>query len=400
MKILIVSQVFFPENFKINNLVKYLISSGHELTIITGKPNYPEGKFYNNYGIFSKIKSDYFGAKVYRLPIIPRGNNSTFLLSLNYLSFAIVGSLFMMFYKKKFDFSFVFGVSPIISAFPAIIHKIFYKTKFYLWVLDLWPESVVVTKKVSSNTIIKILDFLVNIIYSFSDKIFISSEFMKNSIFKYQKFNKKFNLNYFPNWINESYLNIKVNKAKYKNLFNKEYFNIMLAGNIGYNIDYSNIINTAKELKNYKIIFNIVGSGSFENDFKLKVKENNLNDKIIFLGSFDSKEMPDMYYHSDLMLITLADEEIYSYTVPEKLQSYMVMKKPIVGMISGETQLVINNSECGLASNAGDFKSLAKNIYKLYNCSSAELKDYGLRGFNYAKKYFSLSKNIKTIIDQ
>ena len=174
----------------------------------------------------------------------------------------------------------------------------------------------------------------------------------------------------------------------------------MLAGNIGYNIDHSNIINAAKELRSYKIIFNIVGSGSFENDFKLKVKENNLNDKIIFLGSFDSKEMPEMYCHSDLMLITLADEEIYSYTVPEKLQSYMVMKKPVVGMISGEAQLVINNSKCGLASNAGDFKSLAKNILKLYNCSSKELNDYGLQGFSYAKKYFSLSRNIKTIIDQ
>jgi glycosyltransferase involved in cell wall biosynthesis len=399
MNILIVSQVFYPENFKINSLCKFLIDKGHKLTIITGKPNYPEGNFYKNYGLFSKVKSEYYGAKIYRLPIVSRGNGSNLRLALNYLSFALVGSIFAMFLRKKFDFSFVFGVSPIVSAFPAIIHKFFYKTKFYLWVLDLWPESVLVTKRTNSNLIINFLKFLVKFIYKKTDKIFISSKYMKSSISKYLKKPQSFDIEHFPNWINESYLDFNTNNHKFKKLIPKGFI-IMLAGNLGYSIDYPNIIKTAIQLTNYKQIkFLIIGSGSEENLFKCEVKNNNLENKFYFLGRHPSYEMPNFYCHADLMLITLADEEIYSYTVPEKLQSYMVMKKPIIGMINGETNHLINESNSGISVKSGDYKNLAKQIVKLYKLSKNEMDLLGKNGYKFAIKNFSLSININKVLN-
>ena len=151
MKILIVTQYFYPENFKINDFCLELIKRGHEVTILTGKPNYPSGKFYKGYSFFSNHKEYFNGAKVIRVPTIPRGDSSSFELILNAFSFAFFGSLYTMFHRKKYDFSLAYVLSPITSAIPAIISRSFYKNKVFLWVLDLWPESVDVTGKMKNS---------------------------------------------------------------------------------------------------------------------------------------------------------------------------------------------------------------------------------------------------------
>jgi hypothetical protein len=397
MNILIVSQVFYPENFIINNFCKYLIENGHKVTVITGKPNYPKGEFFDGFGCFSKIKDKYLGCTVYRLPIYPRKNASNLNLILNYLSFAFIGSIFALFLRKKFDFSFVFAVSPITSAFPAIIHKFFYKTKLYLWVLDLWPESVTVGNRLNSKTLIRLLKNLVGYIYKHSDRIYISSSLMKKSIIKYQSYNSNFDIIHFPNWI-RNFKSISDSK-KYQDLVPNG-FNIMLAGNIGVSIDYSNIIRAAKLLNNYeKINFLIVGSGSQEFKFKSEVNNCGLSNKIFFLGRYQNDEMPHFYVHADLMLISLADNELYSYTVPEKLQSYMSMKKTIIGMVSGESNQLIKKSGAGLSSNAGDYKALADNIRVLYEMSEVDRNKFGEKGYKYALDNFDLSKNINHILN-
>ena len=150
MKILIVSQVFWPERFKINDLCTDLIERGHDVTVLTGKPNYPKGKYYEGYSFFSNNNDYYNGAKIIRVPIIPRGDGGGMRLALWYLTFVFFGSLFALCYSRKYDFSLVFGVSPITAALPAIVHRIMYKTKMLLWVQDLWPESVIVTGKMNS----------------------------------------------------------------------------------------------------------------------------------------------------------------------------------------------------------------------------------------------------------
>ena len=395
MKILIVSQVFFPENFIINNLCKSLIDKNHDVTIITGKPNYPSGKFYNSYGFFSKIKGNYCGATIYRLPILSRKNASSFNLILNYISFAIIGSFFALFLKKKFDFSFVFAVSPITSAFPAIVHKIFYKTKIYLWVLDLWPESVTVGNRVKSKTILNMLNVVVKFIYNSADRIYISSSFMRKSIKKYETKESSFDIQYFPNWIKD----VSTNNKNFSDLI-PDGFIVMLAGNIGASIDYLNIVKAAVELKNYKKIkFLILGSGSKENSFKEAVVKFDLEGKVIFLGRYPSEDMPSFYMHADLMLITLSDFELFSFTVPEKLQSYMSMKKAIVGMVNGETNKIITKSLSGRSVKSGDYISLAKNIVDLYKMTKDERKALGESGFKYAQKNFNLSKNINSLLN-
>jgi len=399
MKVLIVSQYFWPENFKINELCAELVNRGHEVTVITGKPNYPNGKFYKGFGFLSKIRSNYNGAVVYRLPIIPRGKATGFMLSLNYLSFALMGSLFSLFHFKKYDFSLVFAVSPITSAIPAIVHKIMFGTKHNLWVLDLWPEGVEVTGKLKSKFLRKSLYSLVKFIYSKSDRIYISSRNMERSIRK--KFNSSETdfIRYLPNWAEDDFDFKNVEAHKYKSLM-PDGFKIMFAGNIGSGQDIPSIIKAAQILKKNNFIkFIILGNGSEKEYLMQKIKELKLSDTIYYLGSYPIKEMVNFYYHADMMLLTLRDELVYSNTVPAKLQSYLASKKPVAAMINGEAADIIKRSKCGFVVNAEDYNTFAEEIIKISKTPGIYLDEMKHNGFAYYKKTFAKKKVIDSFLE-
>jgi glycosyltransferase involved in cell wall biosynthesis len=395
MRILIVTQYFYPENFKINDFCLELIKRGHELTILTGKPNYPSGKFYKGYSFFSNHKEFFNGAKVIRVPIIPRGEGSSFELILNYFSFAFFGSLFTMFHRKKYDFSFAFVLSPITSAIPAIISRIFHNNKVFLWVLDLWPESVDVTGKMKSSFLRKIVVLLVKFIYRNSDKIFISSKFMKKSIIDKlgPKYPKK--ILYLPNWAEDTFLYDNINTNKFKHLM-PDGFRVMFAGNISYGQDFPSIVKAAlilKKTSNVKFI--ILGDGSEKKYLLNRIKDLNLEDTVFYLGSFPIEEMVNFYCHADMMLLSLRDEIIYSFTVPGKLQGYLASKKVIAGMINGEAAQIINKSECGFTVKAGDHNALAAELLSVSNEPNSFFEKASIKGFNYYQKNFKK----ETIID-
>jgi len=398
MRILVVSQYFWPENFKINDLCSELIKLGHEVTVITGKPNYPKGKFFKGYGFFSTVKDNYNGVKIFRLPIIPRGNGSSLMLSLNYLSFVFFGCLFSLFHKKKYDFSFTFGVSPITSALPAITHRIFYKTKMVLWVQDLWPESIEVTINLNSIILKKLLISLVKFIYKYSDKIFISSRSMEKSILEKLDSDKIKKIDYLPNWAEDSYLENCVEKNKYSSLMPKG-FKIMFAGNIGWAQDFPSIVKAAQLLKkNGNIKFIILGDGS-EKDYLLnKIKELDLEDTIYYLGSYPLEEMVNFYFHADMMLLTLRDELIYSFTVPNKLQGYLASKKPVAAMVNGETAEIIKKSKCGIVVDAGDTSAFVEELLKISKMPISLISKLQQNGFEYYEKTFSKEIVINTLL--
>jgi glycosyltransferase involved in cell wall biosynthesis len=402
MKILIVSQYYWPENFKINDLCSEFIKLGHEVTVITGKPNYPKGKFYKGYGFFSKVKSNHNGVNVYRLPLIPRGNGSGLMLILNYLSFVFFGCLFSLFHKKKYDFSFTFAVSPITSALPAIIHRIIYKTKMVIWVQDLWPESIEVTINLKSNLLKKILTSLVKFIYSYCDKIFISSQSMEKSIQEKLSIEKQNIISYLPNWAEDIYIENKIDENKYLSIM-PDGFKLMFAGNIGWAQDFPSIIKAAQLLKkngDKNVKFIILGDGSEKEYLLNNIKKLDLGEIIYYLGSFPLEEMANLYYHADMMLLTLRDELIYSFTVPNKLQGYLASKKPIAAMVNGEAAEIIKKSKCGVVVNSGDSNAFVEEILKISKISSSSLiHEMKQNGFQYYEKTFTKEKVINSLLD-
>ena len=394
MKVLIVSQYFYPEDFKINELTEELVCRGHNVTVLTGKPNYPKGQYYSGYKFLGVQVEDYKGAKVIRVPLIRRNSGGSLWLIMNYLSFIFFGCLYVLFHKMEFDSIFCFETSPITQAFPAILAKHKSKAKLSMWVQDLWPESVSAASDIKSPTIIGFIDKIVRYIYDKCDILFVQSETFASSIISKGNYADK--IVYAPNWAEDIFIDgtlIDVNK--YKNLI-PEGFVVMFAGNIGEAQDFDSIIKAASITRGYKNIkWVVVGDGRYRSKLDEYVKKEGLSETVFLLGRFPVKEMPSFFVHADVMLMTLKDEYIFSLTLPSKTQAYMAYGKPIATMINGIANEVVSDAKCGLTANAGDYNQLAQNIINLSMLSKEELLLMG----NDAKKYYHLHFAKNRVVD-
>ena len=304
MKILLVTQYFYPENFRINDFASEFKNRGYEITVLTGIPNYPTGKYYNGYGLFKKNRETYKGIKIFRSPLIPRGSGSPFRLALNYISF-IIGSTFTSLFllHKQFDIIFVFEPSPITVCLPAIFIKKIKKIPICFWVLDLWPESVVSAGNLKTGLIPKILNPLVKFIYRHSDKILVSSRGFINSI--EEKGINKNKVDFFPQWAEAIFKPLKPN-VNLLNSISSNSFKVMFAGNIGEAQDFPSILKAAELLKDNKNInWIILGGGRKKEWVESQIKENNLEKCFHMLGSFPLEKMPEFYSQADCMLFSL-----------------------------------------------------------------------------------------------
>lgn len=385
MKILLVSQYFWPESFRINDLAIELVNRGHDVTVITGKPNYPNGRFFEGYHFWG-IKTEYLaGVKIIRLPIIPRGKGGGLLLALNYFSYALIASIFAFFIRKKYDVSFTFATSPITAAFPALVHRSRCKTPTCIWVQDLWPESVAAASNVKSSFVMKLLNKMVSFIYNRCDKILISSRGFRSAIVN--KYGHSAKVEYIPNWAEDLYSNSKyIDIYKYGSIIPRGFI-VMFAGNIGEAQDFESILDAVENTKEYPDIkWVILGDGRKKHWVEDEVAKRNLQN-VSLLGRYPVNEMPSFFCHADIMLMTLKDEKIFSLTVPSKLQSYMAFGKPVVTMLNGEGGQVINDAKCGLCTNASNADELARNIIELYH--NREVVDQlGRNGKEYYEKEF------------
>ena len=388
MKILIVSQYFFPENFKVNDVAFELSKKGHEVTVLTAKPNYPKGKFYSGYTMFNNSEEIIRGVRIIRTPIYPRKNGGKVALSLNYISFLFF-SLFACLFRVngKYDVILAHLTSPITAALPAIWLKKKFKIPLVLWVLDLWPESVSATTNINNRFFYRMLTKLVSFIYRKANRILISSKFFLKSV-KEKISDQEVPIIYFPNWAEDIFT--KVKKANYELPSFPEGFNLMFAGNIGNAQDFESIIKAAELTKKYPINWLIVGDGRKYNwlvNEKTKLGLSN----VALLGRHPLESMPFFFKKADAMLVSLKDEPIFKLTVPAKIQAYMASNKAILAMINGEANQLILESNCGFTCQAGDFKTLANNAIAMSKLSLKERKvlEYNAGQFyanNFTKK--------------
>jgi glycosyltransferase involved in cell wall biosynthesis len=395
MKILIVTQYFWPENFKINDLANGLSERGHQITVLTGKPNYPTGKFYKGYNLFNHRYEKINNIDIIRVPLLARGNSSSFKLILNYFSFAFFSSLASIFrVKGNYDLIFVFEPSPITIGIPAIVLKKKLKAPIFFWVLDLWPESAENGGNYINKFNIKILNSLVKFIYKHCDKIFISSRSFSSSIA--DKMIDSSKLVYFPNWAEESYLCPKIDKSKYEKLIPPGFI-IMFAGNIGESQDFESVIKAVEQLRTYKEIqWIIIGDGRKKQWLMEEISIRKLDSSIKLLGSFQMSEMPNFFYHADALLVTLKKSKIFSLTVPAKIQTYLAFGKPILGMLDGEGAIIIKEAEAGLTCDAGDYIKLSENIKKMLLFNQSQRQKIS----EHAKKYYEEQFERRILLDR
>lgn len=398
MNILILTQYFKPETFIINELVLEMEKLGHTITVLTGKPNYPEGKIFEGFRIWGIQRENYGeNIEVFRVPLLPRGHGRAINLILNYISFVISATLLGPFLlrKKKFDLIFTFAVSPITVAIPGLVMNLFKKAFFVLWVQDLWPESLIVTKYVKNKFILNAVEWMVKVIYKGSDLILVQSKAFFEPI---TRIYAKAEIEYYPNSFRkyERYEDSHSLPEQLESILVQN-FSVVFAGNIGKAQSVETIVESAKKLKNIsnlKIVF--VGSGSSLAWIQEEKKRFNL-DNIECVGRFDLSVMPLIYSKAKLMLLTLNSDDILKYTLPWKTQSYLAAGKPILGAIDGEGARIILESDCGFVGKAEDAEELANNIRRAMNLSTMELEKLGKNGLAYFEKHFEMQNQTKKL---
>lgn len=390
IKLLIITQYFWPENFRVNDLASFFSSHGQEVTVITGRPNYPEGYLYPEFRAQPESFNRYGNVNIIRVPMLSRGKTK-FSLVLNYLSFFTSASIFGLFKirSNSYDVIFVFGASPLTVAIPAILFKKIKKTPIFLWVLDLWPESLSAAGGIESRLVINSVGKLVSWIYKNCDHILIQSKSFSKSVSQYCKgAYRPEKIIYFPSWAEDLF---DQNNQKHQHLVTRDdnYFTIMFAGNIGEAQDFPAILNAAEQLKkNNKIRWLIVGDGRLSAWVAAEVKRRGLSDCFSLLGRHSLDSMPSFYSCADALLVSLKRSEIFAMTIPGKVQSYLKFGKPIIAMIDGEAKSVIEESGAGRACGAGDSKSLAIIITEMATLEPQILKLMGDKGRQYYESNF------------
>lgn len=402
MKILFISQYFYPETFRGNDIAFDCQSRGNDVTVICGTPNYPQGKFFKGYNWFRKHKEVINGVKVIRVPIIPRGKGGALMLLLNYFSYMIVGGLYAVYLAifKKYDCVFIQQLSPVLMSVPGIIYKKLRAVPLYVWVLDLWPESLMSAGNINNRTILSFFNWFAKLQYKNATKILISSKSFSESINKKGDFSSK--IIYFPNWAEDVFT--KEDTCKNFQMPNLPAgFKVMFAGNIGEAQDFDHLMESALKLKEKKDIqFIFIGDGRKKRWVEDYIEEHQLRDTVHLLGRYPIETMPSFFEKADAMIVSLKNELIFNLTAPAKIQAYMSAKKPIIGMISGEGNTLIKEAKCGIAVEAGDTNSFTKAIKQLKEMDDLCLKEMGSNGFIFCQSYFnkeSCMNNLNKILE-
>jgi glycosyltransferase involved in cell wall biosynthesis len=387
MKILLVTQYFWPENFRINDLVLGLQERNCEIIVLSGKPNYPFGKFFEGYSFWKKNVEYWNGIKIYRAPLISRGNGGGIRLFLNYLSFAFLGSVRSIAIKEQVDRIFVYEPSPITVGIPAILLKRRKKVPLFFWVQDLWPTSVSAAGKMNNKWIIRMLDALTKWIYKNSDVILVQSKSFKEYITKQGICDEK--IVYYPNSTEKYYQIIHRENVPEIGQELPGGFNVMFAGNLGEAQDLDKMIEAAALVKNKGIPVNwiIIGDGRRRVALEEKATQLNLNN-IYFLGQHPSEKMPAYFAYADALLVSLRKDFIFSLTIPSKLQSYLACGKPIIAALDGEGSIIVEESEAGFSGPSGNASAMADNVISLYNMPASDRDQMGEKGRIYFEKNF------------
>ncbi|TAV14335.1 glycosyltransferase family 4 protein [Rhizobium ruizarguesonis] len=379
MKILVVTQYFWPEGFRINDLVTGLVDRGHEVTVLTGKPNYPSGKIFPEYLKDPSAFASYNGIPVVRVPMLARGARAITLL-LNFVSFALSGSLFGAFKLRgrKFDAIFVFEPSPISVGFPAIVLRWLKKAPVAFWVLDLWPESLEATGVVRSKFVLRQVGKIVKFIYGRCDLILAQSRRFIPEIGRFTQSPHK--IAYFPSWADKVERKVEEKPAPEISADRKK-FSIVFTGNIGEAQDFGAVLDAAEWLRHNKAVrWIIVGDGRMASWVREEVERRQLQDSFLLPGRFPLERMRSFYMHADALLVSLKAEPIFAMTIPGKLQSYLAEGLPILAMLNGEGADILSRARAGLASPAGNGAALAESVLKMMSMSSHDRSQMGRNG--------------------
>ncbi len=388
MRILIVSQYFWPENFRINDLARALKERGHDVSVLTGVPNYPTGKISAGYSWWNKRRDTIQGISIVRVPLFVRRESKAWQLALNYLSFMVSGCLLGLWLlrRRKFDIIFGYEPSPITVAIPAIVMRKLKKAPMLFWVQDLWPESLSATGTINSPVILSTVRRMVKWIYRNCDKVLVQSRGFIEPVIAVGAETEK--IEYFPNSAEALYQPVRLAPdANERVEVPADGFVAMFAGNLGSAQSLDTILDAAELLKEKPIHWVFLGDGRRRAWMQEQIELRGLS-RVHLLGSRPVETMPAYFALADALLVTLRADPVMTTTIPGKVQSYLACARPIIGALDGEGAKIIDESNSGFAVASGDAKGLSEAVLKVSGMSGAERQAMGDAGLAYYRQHF------------
>lgn len=396
MKLLAMSQYFWPESFSINEVVRSLKARGVDVTFLTGKPNYPDGDVFEGYSAWGCLREDWQGIPVLRVPLVPRGRNSAFGLTANYLSFIFSVMFFgpWLLRKERPDAIFVYCPSPLLQALSALLLGRIKAVPVIVWVQDLWPESLESTGYVKNRLVLHLVRKLVQFLYRHTDHILISSRSFAAPISAMVPGAK---ISYFPNSIDASFCEPDLAPRTLLPAL-EEGFCVVFAGNIGAAQAMEVIVGAAEQLSSVpEIRFVIIGSGSRLEWMRSQVQDKGLAN-VYLVGRYPGEAMPYLLSKAAALLVTLADQPIFAATVPNKVQAYLAVGRPVIGCLNGEGARLIEEARAGLTVPAEDASRLARAILALHRMTPEARKEMGDNGRHFYRRNFDHEELVDRLV--
>lgn len=401
MRLLVVSQYFWPETFRVNEIVAEMGRRGHDVTVLTGCPNYPGGVVFEEYRRDPVRFEQYEGADVVRVPMLPRGRGSVRLL-LNYLSFVLGGCLFgpSRLRGREFDAVFVFQLSPVTSAIPGLFIGRLRHLPVVMWVLDLWPDTLSALGVIRNPVVLRWVGRLVGAIYRRCALVLGQSRSFESNVRQWAGDSSRFR--YFPGWGEAMFQGdmSAVEPAEQVRPYLDGSFNVMFAGNLGESQDMPSVLDAAEALRDRDDVrFLLVGDGRVAPWIREELVRRGIERTVVMLGQHPLEMMPAMFRGASALLVSLKAEPAFAMTIPGKVQAYLASGLPIIGMLDGEGASVIEQSGAGFACHAGDAKALAALVVRMAAMSAVERRALGARGREYSRREFDRDRLLTRLSD-
>lgn len=392
--ILVVSQYFHPEPFRINDMCREWVRRGYQVTVLTGIPNYPQGKFYPGYHWFKKRKEEWHGVRIIRIPLFARGKTSVG-MALNYASFVVSGFFWKLFTRVKADLVFNFEVSPMTQALVGVWYAKRRNIPCYLYVQDLWPENVEIVTGIHNQAVLGSIGSMVNYIYKHCTKIFATSVSFVSEIQK-RVLDDPDKVLFWPQYAEEFYQ--PVSRVPVDEIPDNNSFKVIFTGNIGTAQGLDILPSAAVYLQRHQtsthrpVQFVIVGDGRYKAEFLEEIRKNKVDGMFILIDRQPAERIPQMLAACDAAFLSFMDNPLFSKTIPAKLQSYMACAMPVAASAAGESQRIIQQARCGVCCPIGDAKGLAEGIQYLADLTQDAIEEMKQNSLRYCSEHFNKMK--------
>ena len=399
MRLLVLTQYFWPENFRINDVVEGLTERGHAVTVYTGMPNYPAGRYFDGYGFLGPLRERYKSAEVRRAPLIARGDGGGLRLAINFLSHAVFATLLAPWLARgRFDAILVYEPSPMTIGIPARALRALKKAPLLFWVQDLWPESLSATGAVKSRAVLGLVDRLIKWIYRGCDRVLVQSEAFIPSVEAHGV--PRARIRYLPNSAENFYRKLGASRDDPEARELPAGFRVVYAGNIGAAQDFATILGAANLIKHESHIQWIVfGEGRIRGWVEEEIRRRGLQATFHLLGQRSPERMPRYFAHADVLLATLRREPIFAYTIPSKIQSYLACGRPIIAALEGEGGRIIRDARAGWVVPPENPRALADAVLAASHSPGPELAEMGERSAACFREHFEREKLLTRLED-